>query len=168
MRVRAGATLTELNQALEKKGKALANLTGYSGLTVGGVLSTAAHGSGASLGPLCDLVVSVTLRDAARKLHRVELAGAALTDAQRWAKKHPGGSVFTDPDTFYSVVVGIGCMGVLEDVVLRAVAGWAALWGPCREECRVYEELLGLCADDVTVVRRGLRGLGRALRACHD
>lgn len=119
VRVRAGATLTELNQALEQRGKALANLTGYSGLTVGGVLSTAAHGSGASLGPLCDLVVSVTLRDAARRLHRVELAGAELTDAQRWAKQHPDGSVLTDPDTFYSVVVGIGCMGVLEDVVLR-------------------------------------------------
>jgi L-gulono-1,4-lactone dehydrogenase len=146
VRVRASATLTELNKALETKGKALANLTGYSGLTVGGVLSTAAHGSGASLGPLCDLVVSVTLRDAARRLHRVELAGAELTDAERWGNKHKGGLVFTDPDTFYSVVVGIGCMGVLEDVVLRVRPRYLltevrerSTWDKVRESLRAGE-----------------------------
>lgn len=119
VRVRAGATLTEVNTALETIGKALENLPGYSGLTVGGVLNTAVHGSGAALGPLCDLVVSVTLHDAENRLHRIELEGERLTDAGRWEQKNPGGSVFTDPDTFYSVVVGVGCMGVFDDVVLR-------------------------------------------------
>ncbi len=142
VRVRGGALLRELNAALDHlpKPQALENLPAYMGLTVAGAISTGVHGSGASMGPFCDMVESITLRLANGKLLRVEPTSVQLTDGARWKAVHPEDEAFVqDDEVFYSVVVAVGAMGVIEDVVLRVMDAYAlsevheaSTWGAAK------------------------------------
>ena len=115
VRVICGARIRELNAALDDAGLAFANLGGYDGQTILGALSTSTHGSGVGLGPLCDIVRSLDLVTAFGKRYRVEPSPPrAITDPARFAKRY--GSDMTlvqDDDWFYSLIVSVGCMGVI-------------------------------------------------------
>lgn len=56
-----GATFADVFDALERSGRALANQPGFSGLSVAGCIGSGGHGSGLCLGPLLDLVESITI-----------------------------------------------------------------------------------------------------------
>jgi len=115
VRVICGARIRELNAALDDAGLAFSNLGGYDGQTMIGALSTSTHGSGVSLGPLCDIVRSLDLVTAGGTRYRVEPSAArAITDPARFAHRY--GSAMTlvqNDDWFYSLVVSLGCMGVI-------------------------------------------------------
>lgn len=115
VRVICGARIRELNAALDDAGLAFPNLGGYDGQTMIGALSTSTHGSGVGLGPLCDLVRSLDLVSAFGKRYRVEPSPPrAISDPARFVKRY--GSEMTlvqDDDWFYSLVVSLGCMGVI-------------------------------------------------------
>lgn len=140
--VPGGMTLSDLNRRLQDRGLAMDNLPAYMGLTVAGVLSTAAHGSGASFGPFCDQVVAVTLVKANRERIYVE-AAHSITDEAKWKEVHgPRGTRFVaDDDVFRSVVVGVGCMGAIEAVVLSVRRAFLlsevrklSTWGAVKED----------------------------------
>lgn len=115
----AGIRVRELNDALWNAGLGLENMGGYDGQTIAGVISTSTHGSGLAFGPLSSQVVSLTLVAGDGAVYRVEPAGG-ITDPDRWAALHPDITLKQDDDWFAACQVGIGCMGLIYSVVLRA------------------------------------------------
>ena len=60
VRVEAGMRIRELNRLLADRGLALSQMGGYDAQTVAGVLATSTHGSGITLGPICDFDVPLS------------------------------------------------------------------------------------------------------------
>src|SRR6266545_3736877 len=117
-RVESGITIHQLNEALAAAGLGLINMGGYDGQTIAGATSTATHGSGIEFGPLCDVIESLEIIPSDGRLYRIEPSGG-ITDPAAFAKRHPDIKLLQDDKTFYSVIVGIGCMGVITSVILR-------------------------------------------------
>ncbi len=115
---RAGTTISALIQDLEGRGLALANIGGYTGQTFVGAACTATHGSGVTLPPICDLLESVLLVAGGAAVYRVEPSGG-ITDPAAHQAKYPGIRLLQDDDAFASVIVGLGCFGVIHSVILR-------------------------------------------------
>ncbi len=120
-RVESGITIRQLNRALDAAGLALLNMGGYDGQTIAGATSTGTHGSGIEFGPLCDVIESLEIIPADGHLYRIE-PGSGVTDPSAFARKHPDVRLLQDDKTFYSVIVGLGCMGVITSVILRVTA----------------------------------------------
>lgn len=117
-RVESGITIRLLNEALAAAGLGLINMGGYDGQTIAGATSTATHGSGIEFPPLCDVIESLELIPADGHLYRIEPTNG-ITDPAAFARRHPDVRLLQDDKTFYSVIVGIGCMGVITSVILR-------------------------------------------------
>jgi hypothetical protein len=118
VRVGAGTTIDAINLLLDKENLALENISAFGGQTIAGAVNTATHGSGKDFGPICDQVESVTLCAADDTRYRIERTSGGPTDPRSYTGPH---TLIQDDDVFHSVVVGLGCMGVVEDLVLRVV-----------------------------------------------
>jgi hypothetical protein len=117
-RVGAGMHLHDLNAALDRAGLALPNMGGYDAQTLGGVVATSTHGSGLRWGPFPDLVRSLELVIAGGEVVRVEPA-AGITDPARFAGVYGDSRrLIQDDDTFHAAACGIGCMGLLHELVI--------------------------------------------------
>jgi hypothetical protein len=119
----AGIRLRDLNEGLHARGLALANMGGYDGQTIAGVISTSTHGSGIAYGPLNDVVRSLDLVIAGGALVRVEPADGP-TDPAAYAAAHPDRELIQDDDTFHAAVVGMGCMGIVHGVTIAVVPAY--------------------------------------------
>jgi hypothetical protein len=116
-RIVSGARIRALNAALEQAGLAFPNLGGYDGQTFVGALSTSTHGSGAGIGPLCDLVRSLDLVSAYGKRYRIEPA-RGITDPSRFEKRYGKAMTLVQNDDFFlAAIVSLGCLGVIHSVV---------------------------------------------------
>jgi len=118
VRAEAGVAIRELNRALFARGQALTNMGGYDGQTLSGAISTGTHGSGITLGPLCDMVVSVDLVGEGGKVRRIEPSNgisAPEPHRQHW----PEIELVQDDATFHAVVVAFGSLGVVHSYVIR-------------------------------------------------
>jgi FAD/FMN-containing dehydrogenase len=91
---------------------------GYDGQTVAGVLSTATHGSGISLGPICDFVRSIDLVASGGRVWRIEPADGP-TDGHAYAARHPDRTLRQDDRWFDAARVAVGCMGVIHSAILE-------------------------------------------------
>jgi hypothetical protein len=156
-RVQSGITIRQLNEALAAAGLGLINMGGYDGQTIAGATSTATHGSGIEFPPLCDIIESVEIIPSDGHLYRIE-PSSGITDPAAFAKRHPDIRLLQDDKTFYSVIVGIGCMGVITSVILRVTEKywlterrWTSPWpevraalakGDVLRQHRHYEVLL--------------------------
>jgi hypothetical protein len=153
VRTEAGVRLSELNVRLERSDPSLAlsNMGGWDAQTVAGVMSTSTHGSGLSLGPLCDQAVSVDLVGSGGTVYRIERADVGPTDPAKFRLEHPGWELKRDDDWFRSVLVGMGCLGIIYAVTL-AVEPFYYLteerqtmpWSQVREGLRTRELLCDL------------------------
>jgi len=124
VRILCGARIRQLNEALDGAGLAFPNLGGFDGQTFVGALSTSTHGSGAAIGPLCDLVLSLDLVAAFGRRYRIEPADG-ITDPTRFARRYGDGmTLVQDDDWFQAAVVSLGCMGVLYSVTCRVQAAY--------------------------------------------
>jgi FAD binding domain-containing protein/D-arabinono-1,4-lactone oxidase len=119
----AGIRIRELNAALHARGLALANMGGYDGQTIAGVISTSTHGSGMRFGPLSDIVRSLDLVVSGGAVVRVEPADGP-TDPAAHAAAHPERELIQDDDTFHAAVVGMGCMGIVYGVTIEVVPAY--------------------------------------------
>ncbi len=119
----AGIRIRDLNSALHARGLALANMGGYDGQTLAGVISTSTHGSGIAFGPFPDIVRTLDLVIAGGALVRVEPADGP-TDAAAFAAAHPDRELIQDDDTFHAAVVGVGCMGIVYGVTIEVVPAY--------------------------------------------
>ncbi|MEU4695895.1 D-arabinono-1,4-lactone oxidase [Nonomuraea dietziae] len=95
--VLAGTPLSVLNEELDRRGLALANMGDITAQTVAGAIQTGTHGTGRDTGGLADQVL---------KLEMVLADGSVVTAA-------PG------EDLFDAARVGLGALGVLTAVTLR-------------------------------------------------
>jgi FAD/FMN-containing dehydrogenase len=121
VRVESGISIRQLNRALLDRGLALHNMGGYDAQTIAGAISTGTHGSGHQLGALCDAVRSVDLVVEGGEVLRIE-PHAGISDPAEHARQHPNGPrLVQSDDLFHSVVVAMGCMGVVYAYVLEVV-----------------------------------------------
>ncbi len=137
-RVESGITIRQLNEALAAAGLGLINMGGYDGQTIAGATSTGTHGSGIEFPPLCDVIESLEIIPSDGRLYRIEPSNG-ITDPGAFARRHPDVKLLQDDKTFYSVIVGIGCMGVITSVILRVMEKywlterrWTSPWPEVR------------------------------------
>jgi hypothetical protein len=117
VRVQAGIRIRELNAHLDSLGLALANMGGFDGQTLAGVMSTSTHGSGISFGPIADDARSLELVASGGALYRIEPQDG-ITDPSAFAERRPDWTLLQDDDAFNAARVGMGCLGVLYAVTL--------------------------------------------------
>jgi L-gulonolactone oxidase len=101
VKVEAGITLQDLSAALWELGLAMENLGDIDRQTLAGAISTATHGTGA------------TYRNLSAQVEALELVladGSVIEVSER-----------SDPDAYRAARVGIGSLGVIYSVTLRAV-----------------------------------------------
>jgi len=122
VRTEAGVPLRVLNRRLEARNPSLAleNLGGWDAQTIAGVMSTSTHGSGLTFGPLCDQIVSIDLVASGGRLLRLE-RGDGPTDPAAFKEANPEWSFETDSAYFDAALVGMGCLGIIYAVTVRAV-----------------------------------------------
>ena len=99
--VQAGIRLEELNVHLERRGLAMANLGDIAYQTVAGAISTATHGTGSRLTGLAGQIVAL----------RIVLADGRAVDC----------SPHEEPELFHCARVGLGALGIVSTVTLKAV-----------------------------------------------
>jgi hypothetical protein len=124
VRVRGGTRIRRLNELLREEGLGLVNMGGYDAQSISGVVSTSTHGSGIAFGPFPDAVRSLDLVAAGGELVRLEPEDG-ITSPEAFAA-HSGGErkLIQDDDLFYAAVCAMGCMGIVESLVLEVRAGY--------------------------------------------
>lgn len=130
LRVRAGTRIQDLNDRLatDGQGRALPNMGAYDGQTLAGAISTSTHGTGTITGPLCDMVKSVELVgvEADERGHpkvqafRIE-PKRGITDPVAFQADYSihETKLIQEDEVFYSVVVGLGCFGIVTGYTLE-------------------------------------------------
>src|SRR3954470_8346021 len=101
VKVEAGITLRDLSAALWRRGLAMENLGDIDRQTLAGAISTATHGTGARFRNLSAQVEALEL---------VLADGSVLEVSER-----------SDRDAYLAARVGLGALGVIYSVTLRAV-----------------------------------------------
>ena len=123
--VRSGTTLRALNAELDGLGLAMANLGDIDAQTLAGALSTGTHGTGARLGGLATQVEALEL----------VLADGSVATC----------SASSRPELFNAARVGLGALGVISTVTLRAVPSFTLLADerpvPVDEVLEQFDEL---------------------------
>ncbi|MCU4719118.1 FAD-binding protein [Halapricum hydrolyticum] len=122
VRLKGGTRIRDLNrQILAPKGLALKNMGSFDGQTIAGAVNTGTHGTGMGLSTVADMVKSVELvtvmpegDERVVQMYRIEPSDG-ITDPAEFGrdKTTHGMGLIQDDETFYSVVVGYGCMGVV-------------------------------------------------------
>jgi hypothetical protein len=125
VRVVCGATIRMLNPVLARAGLAFSNLGGYDAQTLIGAIATSTHGSGIELPPLPDAVRSLVLVTTLGKLYQIE-PRAGITDPAKFYRRHRQSEIelIQDDDWFYSVLVSLGCMGVIYSMTLDVLGSY--------------------------------------------
>jgi len=122
VRVEGGLRICDLNRLLDDGKQAMQNLGGYTGQTIAGAIATGTHGSGITLGPLADFVESLQIVSTNGVVYQVERTNG-ITDKAKFPNEEDGVPVnlIQDDDTFYAVVVSMGCMGIVYSLCLRVL-----------------------------------------------
>eukprot|EP00743_Colponemidia_sp_Colp-15_P002392 GILK01002593.1.p1 GENE.GILK01002593.1~~GILK01002593.1.p1 ORF type:complete len:427 (-),score=72.27 GILK01002593.1:107-1387(-) len=105
--VQAGMRLKDLNELLDRHGLALPNLGAIAEQSVAGAISTSTHGTGRELGSIATRVEGLRLITGTGQVVDV----SALDHA----------------DIFAAARVGLGCIGILSTVTVRAVPAFKLL-----------------------------------------
>jgi len=116
--VECGITIADVNDRLDEMGLALINMGAHTAQTVVGALSTSTHGSGITLGSAASFVRSIVVVASEGKVYRIEPANG-ITDPDKFKSKHSDIELRQDDDWFKSVVIGLGCMGVVYSVTMK-------------------------------------------------
>jgi L-gulono-1,4-lactone dehydrogenase len=98
IRVETGASMRELVKFTRQNGLTLISPTIFQGISIGGAIAVAAHGTGLATSTMSDEVVGLTLVDARGDVHELTAADGELFDAARCS---------------------LGALGVVYDVTLR-------------------------------------------------
>jgi hypothetical protein len=125
MRVQAGMTIGQLLAAATAVNMSvpLGALPSFAGLTLGGALATAAHGSGPST--LADMVVAATWVDGTGKVHRTSSGTALEVEQDRGSGSGSGSgddhssSPLLSTRAGRALVGGLGLTGVVTELVLQ-------------------------------------------------
>jgi L-galactono-1,4-lactone dehydrogenase len=101
VRVQAGAKVSHLLDTLRSHGWTLPNLASISEQQLGGFVQVSAHGTGATIPPVDDFVVAMTLITPSKgKIHL---------------------SLENNGDLFHLAKVGLGCLGIVTELTLKCI-----------------------------------------------
>jgi FAD-linked oxidoreductase len=120
--VQAGITLSSLNDELDRRGLAMANLGDIAYQTIAGATSTATHGTGAALRGLAAQIVAM----------RVVTGDGSVVACD-------AGS---EPEVFHCARVGVGAVGLVSTVTLQVVPAFTLR--VLEQPMRVDELLTGI------------------------
>lgn len=121
--VENGISIKNLNEYLDKNKLALPNMGGYDAQTIAGVISTSTHGTGITLGPISDFVVSIILVAEDGIVYRIE-PEKGITDPEKYYKHFPDNKLIQDDEWFNAVLVSMGCMGIFYSVILKVTKSY--------------------------------------------
>src|SRR4051812_5634468 len=124
VKVGAGIVLADLNERLHDLGLAMENLGDIDCQTIAGAISTATHGTGARL------------RNISAQVEAIELVTADGSVREL--------STTSDPDLLRAARVGVGALGAISAVTLRAVPAFTL---HRIDEPRPLDEVLSAFAD---------------------
>ncbi|MES1221087.1 MAG: D-arabinono-1,4-lactone oxidase [Bacteroidota bacterium] len=113
--VEAGITLRELNHALDDLGLSIINMGGIDHQTLAGAIATGTHGSGIELPPIHGMVRSILLAAGDGQLYRIEPSNG-ISDPALFNEEDI--TLVQNDDDFYSVLVSLGCMGIVYSYIL--------------------------------------------------
>lgn len=119
-RVEAGMLVRDLAAVLKSHGKALPNISGFTGQTIVGAAQTATHGTGLVTGPLSSFITSLDVVNGHGQVIRVEPTdGVTVPAAFRAA--YPKHLLIQDDSRFDAITVSMGCMGIIYAVYVQTV-----------------------------------------------
>jgi L-gulonolactone oxidase len=98
--VQSGIPLSQLNEELHSRGLAMENLGDIAYQSIAGAISTATHGTGARFGGIATQVAGM----------RIIAGDGSIIDCSRER----------DPEVFHVARVGLGALGIISEVTLRA------------------------------------------------
>ena len=133
----SGITIKDLNNALNKAGRALANMGAYDGQTLAGAISTSTHGTGIRLGPIASSVRSLVLVSENKTVYQIEPT-KGITEPKRSAQVKPDIVLKQDDEWFNSNVVAMGCMWLIYSYTLEVMPAYYP------QESRVLDTWEGL------------------------
>ena len=113
--VEAGITIRQLNHALDDLGLSIINMGGIDHQTLAGAIATGTHGSGIELPPIHGMVRSILLAAGDGQLYRIEPANG-ISDPALFNEADI--ILVQNDDDFYSVLVSLGCMGIVYSYIL--------------------------------------------------
>jgi L-gulono-1,4-lactone dehydrogenase len=119
-RVEAGMLVRDLAAVLKTHGRALPNISGFTGQTIVGAVQTATHGTGLVTGPLSSFVASLDVVNAHGQVIRVEPSDG-VTDRAAFQAAYPGHLLIQDDSRFDAITVSMGCMGIIYAAYLQTV-----------------------------------------------
>ena len=126
IQVEAGITLNALDEAVARKGLALATEPTISEVTAGGAIATASHGTGLAHGALSEEVTALQIIDADGRKHTID-----------------------DEDRLRAARVGLGCLGVIYAITFRLVPAFRlAIHERVVREQEAFDNLDQLLAEN--------------------
>lgn len=126
---------------------ALPTMGGSAGQTLPGAVSTSVHGGDFDLAPIADMVRAIDLIAADGTRHWFEPgAPYSITDpsllAAAFAHDPLPATLHYDDDEFHSVLVSMGCMGVISSLVIEVVPQFGISQRIAHSDWRTVKELL--------------------------
>lgn len=120
VKAQAGIRIKCLNKALDKMGLALDNMGAFDWQTVSGALSTGTHGTGIHQPAFPDMVRAIVIIGTGGKVTQYEPETDGITDPIAFEAKY-GETIKLEQndELFYSVVLGLGAMGIIYELVLE-------------------------------------------------
>lgn len=112
----AGITIEAFNRAMEQRGLCVVNMGGIDNQTLAGAMSTGTHGTGIELQAFYGMMRSIVVVGSEARVYRVEPSGG-ITDPEK--HREPGVTLIQDDDRFHSLLVNLGCMGVIYSLVME-------------------------------------------------
>ena len=117
-----GITIRNFNDGLDARGLAIPNMGGIDHQKMAGAINTGTHGTGINLPSIAGMVKSLVLVASGGKVYRVEPSNG-ITDPSNFSES--GTELIQDDDVFNSVVVGLGCMGMVYSYIVEV---WDQYW----------------------------------------
>jgi len=115
--VEGGIVIKDLYKELEEKNLAMLNMGGCAAQKLAGAVSTGTHGSGKELEAITGMVRSILLVTSGGRKLRIEPADNPITDPAKHNEANT--ELVQDDDTFYSVLVCFGSMGIIHSMILE-------------------------------------------------
>jgi len=116
--VEGGIKIRDLNNALFERNLALLNMGGFDEQTIVGAASTSTHGTGVTLAPLCDVILSLTLVTTCGEIYRIEPTNG-ITHREQFISQYPHIHLIKNDEIFHSVGVSLGTMGIIYSVIIK-------------------------------------------------
>lgn len=137
----AGITIEAFNQLMDNRGLCVQNMGGIDNQTLAGAMSTGTHGTGIESPAFYGMMRSIVLVASDAKVYRVEPA-AGITDREKY--NETGIELIQDDDRFNSLLVNLGCMGVIYSLVMELQPMY---WLKESKELCYWHEVKEMLAD---------------------